>query len=156
MPDRFEPWTSWPGNNSGLRIPLIRKCDGLIPFLRVFDPMAMVYTILANLVAASHVAYVFFVVFGQLYIFLGWILRWTAPLNFWFRAAPFTMMAIVVAETLLAIQCPLTTWEDELFRLAEFTRSGVSDPAALIPVRRDFIGDIPPKLRKLLRFSGRH
>ncbi len=114
--------------------------------------MATVYSILANLVAASHVAYVFFVLFGQIYIFLGWIFRWTSARNFWFRALHLAMMGIVVAETLLNIQCPLTTWEDELFRMAEIARTGVTDPSASVPVRREFIGDL---LHSLIHFDLR-
>src|SRR3954463_16636210 len=78
----------------------------------------MGYSLLADLVVAVHVAYVSFVLFGQLAICVGLLLRWGWVRNFWFRAGHFLAIAIVATEAILNIQCPLTTWEDRLRSLA--------------------------------------
>ena len=72
------------------------------------------YVLLADLVAAVHLGYVSFVVFGLLFVLLGGALRWRFVRNFWFRAVHLTMILIVVVEALLGIPCPLTVWEFQL------------------------------------------
>src|SRR5437660_2262512 len=79
----------------------------------------MGYSLLADLVVAIHVAYVSFVLFGQLAICLGLLLRQGWVRNFWFRSAHLLAIGIVATEALLNIQCPLTVWEDRLRALAE-------------------------------------
>jgi hypothetical protein len=78
----------------------------------------MWYGLLADLVVALHVAYVSFVVLGQLAILVGILARWRWVRNFWFRAAHLLAITIVAAEALLDITCPLTAWEDRLRLLA--------------------------------------
>jgi uncharacterized protein DUF2784 len=78
----------------------------------------MFYSILADLVVGLHVAYVSFVVIGQLLILLGIALRWNWIRNPWFRIAHLLAMVIVAFEAVLAIDCPLTVWEGALRRLA--------------------------------------
>jgi hypothetical protein len=75
------------------------------------------YGLLADGVVAAHVAYVSFVVVGQLLIWLGWALGWGFARNRWFRSLHLVAIAIVVFEALFGIDCPLTVWEYEL-RLA--------------------------------------
>jgi hypothetical protein len=70
------------------------------------------YGLLADGVVAAHVAYVSFVVVGQLLIWLGWALGWGVARNRWFRSLHLLTIAIVVA--LLNIDCPLTVWEYQL------------------------------------------
>ena len=78
----------------------------------------MFYGWLADLLAAAHVGYVLFVVFGLLAIYLGRLLglRWVH--NRWFRSIHFLMIAIVAFEAVFNFDCPLTTWEGDLRRLA--------------------------------------
>jgi Protein of Unknown function (DUF2784) len=74
------------------------------------------YAILADAIVAAHVAYVSFVVLGQLAILVGWPLGWTWIRNPWFRMTHLAMILIVVVEALPWVQyeCPLTTWEYDL------------------------------------------
>jgi hypothetical protein len=72
------------------------------------------YLLSADLIVAIHCAYVSFVVVGQLAILIGWPLGWRWIRNPWLRAIHFTMITIVVVETLLSYECPLTAWEREL------------------------------------------
>ena len=71
----------------------------------------MPYQVLADLVLASHVLIVAFVVLGLLLIIVGSCLRWSWVNALWFRAAHLLAIAIVVAESWLGITCPLTTLE---------------------------------------------
>jgi hypothetical protein len=72
------------------------------------------YAILADAVVAAHIAYVGFVIFGQLAILIGWPLSWGWIRNPWFRMIHVTMIMIVVVEAIVEFECPLTTWEDTL------------------------------------------
>jgi hypothetical protein len=83
------------------------------------------YRMLADVVLIIHFAYVTFVVMGMAAIVAGIALRWQWVRNFWFRAIHFLMIAVVVAESLCGILCPLTEWEDHLRKLAgEANESG--------------------------------
>jgi hypothetical protein len=73
-----------------------------------------IYCCLADAIAVLHLAYVAFVVFGMAAILTGIVFRWTWVRNFWFRSVHLAMIAVVVAESLLGILCPLTDWEDRL------------------------------------------
>src|SRR5262245_52344323 len=74
----------------------------------------MGYALLANLVLAAHVAYVAFVVLGELVILLGILCRWNWVRNAWFRMIHLAAILIVAAEAVLGIECPLTRWEYQL------------------------------------------
>src|SRR5260370_31564369 len=78
----------------------------------------MGYSLLADVVVAIHVAYVSFVLLGQLAICVGVVLRWGWVRNFWFRSAHLLAIAIVAMEAICNVQCPLTAWEDRLRTLA--------------------------------------
>jgi Protein of Unknown function (DUF2784) len=71
----------------------------------------MIYRILADVIVGVHVAYVAFVVFGQLTIWLGVLLRWGFVRNPWFRWIHLAMMSVVGLEAALGLTCPLTEWE---------------------------------------------
>jgi hypothetical protein len=71
----------------------------------------MAFRLLADGVVALHVAYVSYIVFGQLLIWLGIALRWAWIRNPWFRWTHLLMMLLVGVEAVLAIECPLTRWE---------------------------------------------
>lgn len=76
------------------------------------------YRFLADAVVLVHFAYVAFVVLGMAAILAGIALRWRWVRNFWFRGVHFLMIAVVVAESLCGVLCPLTEWEDRLRELA--------------------------------------
>jgi polyferredoxin len=90
--------------------------------------MTTAYRFLADVVLAIHFAYVAFVVLGLVAILLGIVLRWQWVRNFWFRAVHFFMIAIVVAESLWGVLCPLTEWENHLRELA----GDASEPGSFI------------------------
>jgi hypothetical protein len=76
------------------------------------------YRFLADSIVVVHFAYVAFVVGGAAVILAGAALGWRWVRNFWFRAIHFLMIAVVVAESLGGVLCPLTDWEDRLRELA--------------------------------------
>jgi Protein of Unknown function (DUF2784) len=73
-----------------------------------------IYEILADVTVAVHLAYMGYVVFGQLLILIGWPLRWGWIRNRWFRLSHLAMVLIVAFETVVGWRCPLTTWEEQL------------------------------------------
>ena len=72
------------------------------------------YKFLADLIVFVHVAYVATVIVGLVLVLIGAARGWRWVRNFWFRAVHFSMIAIVVVESLLGIPCPLTNWEYQL------------------------------------------
>ena len=72
------------------------------------------YRLLADAVVAIHIVFVGGVVVGMVLILVGIARRWQWVRNFWFRTVHFLMIAVVAAESLLGIVCPLTTWESQL------------------------------------------
>ena len=74
----------------------------------------MPYGFIADVVVAFHLAYVSFVIFGQLAIFAGAALKWSWIRNIWFRGIHLLMITIVAVEAILEITCPLTTLENYL------------------------------------------
>jgi hypothetical protein len=71
----------------------------------------MPYQLLADLVLATHVGLVFFVVGGLALILIGNLRGWNRVNGLWFRLLHLAAIAIVVAETWLGLDCPLTTLE---------------------------------------------
>jgi hypothetical protein len=84
----------------------------------------MWYGYLADAVVAVHVAYVSYVLLGQLAIVVGAACKWRWVRNPWFRWSHVAAIVIVAVEALLGIVCPLTLWEDDLRRLAGQEVSG--------------------------------
>ena len=78
----------------------------------------MWYTISADGVVAVHLAFVAFVILGQLVTLIGVCFGWQWVRHFWFRVGHLTCILIVASEALLGIACPLTVWEDKLRSLA--------------------------------------
>ena len=74
----------------------------------------MFYTLLADLVVALHVFYVAYVLLGELVILFGLAFRWGWARNRWFRLTHLTAILIVAVEAMASVECPLTTWEDNL------------------------------------------
>ncbi|EDM83528.1 DUF2784 domain-containing protein [Limnobacter sp. MED105] len=74
----------------------------------------MNYSNLADLVLLIHFAIVLFVVGGLLLIILGNLLCWPWVNRWWFRAIHLLAISVVVLESWLGIECPLTTLENWL------------------------------------------
>jgi hypothetical protein len=74
----------------------------------------MWYRVVADALTIVHLAYVLFVVIGQLLIWAGLIFRWQWVRNPWFRCLHLLAIAIVALETLAEVRCPLTVWEEQL------------------------------------------
>jgi hypothetical protein len=74
----------------------------------------MNYSYLADLVLLIHFAIVLFVVGGLLLIVGGNLLRWSWVNRWWFRTIHLLAISVVVLESWLGIECPLTTLENSL------------------------------------------
>lgn len=74
----------------------------------------MNYSHFADLVLLLHFAIVLFVVGGLLLIVLGNFLQWPWVNRWWFRALHLLAISVVVLESWLGIECPLTTLENWL------------------------------------------
>ena len=72
---------------------------------------AQSYALLADAVLVLHFAFVLFVIFGLLLTWIGYFAGWKFVRNPWFRGAHLLAMAVVVAESLFGVICPLTKWE---------------------------------------------
>ena len=84
----------------------------------------MWYGIAADLIVAVHVAYVAYVVLGQLAILVAAPLKWQWARNPWFRVTHLTAIAVVAYEAVFNIRCPLTVWEEQLRALGGQAFSG--------------------------------
>lgn len=78
----------------------------------------MIYGLLADVIVFIHVAYVAYVVVGQLLITVGWPLGWKWTRNFWFRLTHLVAIGFVAFEEAIGMVCPLTAWEQQLRMLA--------------------------------------
>jgi hypothetical protein len=86
--------------------------------------MSTVYTILADFVVAIHLAYILFVILGEIAILLGIVLRWSWVRNPWFRWIHLLAIVIVAVEAIVHFKCPCTTLENNLRRSAGEDVSG--------------------------------
>lgn len=75
-------------------------------------------SLLADIVLLLHFAIVLFVVGGLLLIVLGNLLHWPWVNRWWFRVLHLLAIVVVVLESWLGIECPLTTLENWLRILA--------------------------------------
>jgi len=69
-------------------------------------------TWLADLVLTIHVAFILFVVGGQILILAGWALGWSGPRHRWFRLLHLLAIGIVLLQAWIGVICPLTTLEN--------------------------------------------
>jgi hypothetical protein len=74
----------------------------------------MWYRSLADAITVVHLAYVSFVVLGQLLVWVGLLCRWRWVRNPWFRCLHLLAIAVVALETVAGVRCPLTVWEEQL------------------------------------------
>ena len=84
------------------------------------------YGFLADVAVVLHLGYVAFVVLGLLLILVGVARGWRWVRNFWFRILHFVAIALVAAEAILGMTCPLTTLENDLREKAGEAVSGGS------------------------------
>jgi hypothetical protein len=70
--------------------------------------------IVADVILIIHVAFVIFVVFGLITIYVGHFLKWQWIRNFWFRISHLIAIGIVVFQSWAGMICPLTIWEMSL------------------------------------------
>jgi hypothetical protein len=92
----------------------------------------MAYSTIADVVLLIHFGIVLFVVGGLLLIVLGNILKWCWVNTWWFRAFHLFTIAVVVAESWLGIECPLTSLENWLRMQAGQDFSPVAGQAGFI------------------------
>ena len=102
----------------------------------------MSYGFLADVIVAIHVVYMVFVVFGQIAIMVGAVLKWGWIRNPWFRVSHLLAILIVALEALLGVACPLTTWEYDLRMAAGQPVSGGSFVGRLL--HNVLFYDLPP------------
>lgn len=70
--------------------------------------------LLADIIVTFHLAYVSYVVVGQVLICLGALARWKWIRNPWFRLTHIAAIGVVVVEAAFGWVCPLTVWERDL------------------------------------------
>jgi len=78
----------------------------------------MWYGLAADVVVGIHVAYVAYVVFGQLLIIVAAPMKWQWARNPWFRYTHLLAIGIVAVEAIQGWPCPLTVWESQFRDLA--------------------------------------
>lgn len=76
------------------------------------------YSALADLVLVVHFAFVSFVLFGLIAVWVGRFCGWSWVRNFWFRLVHVMAIGVVVGESIGGVVCPLTNWEAKLRMLA--------------------------------------
>lgn len=76
------------------------------------------WAILADAVAVLHFAYVAFVAGGCIAVIVGFVRGWAWIRGLTFRAFHLIAIEYVFIESLLGVECPLTTLEDFLRRKA--------------------------------------
>ena len=69
---------------------------------------------LADLVLVFHSSVAGFIVLGLILVWIGALAGWGWIRNPWIRYAHLAAIALVAAEALLGLACPLTVWEDLL------------------------------------------
>ena len=69
------------------------------------------YLLAADLILATHVLFVAFVLFGLVAILVGKLRSWSWVRNPWFRLAHLGAISFVVVQSWLGEICPLTVWE---------------------------------------------
>ena len=84
----------------------------------------MWYGLAADLIVAVHVAYIAYVLVGQLAIIVAAPMKWQWARNPWFRFTHLTAIGIVAYEALAGLRCPLTVWEEQLRSMAGQAASG--------------------------------
>ena len=74
----------------------------------------ILYGLAADSILGLHCAFVAFVTGGLIRIWIGYFCRWRFVRNTKFRAIHLLAIGIVIVQTVLGQDCPLTVWEQEL------------------------------------------
>src|SRR3954447_5103230 len=74
----------------------------------------MWYGLAADTIVGIHVAYVAYVILGQLAIIVAAPMKWQWARNPWFRFTHLLAIGVVAYEAVFNIRCPLTVWEEQL------------------------------------------
>ena len=69
---------------------------------------------IADSILVLHAIVVLFNLGALPVIWVGYFRGWAFVRNFYFRVVHLLLIAVVAAESLFGITCPLTTWEDAL------------------------------------------
>ncbi len=72
------------------------------------------YLLAADLILLIHFLFVAFVVFGFIFIWIGYFTKQKFARNAKFRICHILAMGIVLCESLVGMICPLTEWENNL------------------------------------------
>ena len=104
----------------------------------------MGYSLLADVVVAIHAVYVGFVVFGLIAILVGYAFDWRWIRNPFFRILHLAAIGLVCLESIIGIDCPLTTLENAL-RLGA-GQSGYGDSFIGYWLDRLIFYDFPPRV----------
>ena len=72
------------------------------------------YRLSADLVLILHAAFIAFVLFGLILIWIGYFRGWSWTRGLGFRIAHLTAIAYVVVQSYASLTCPLTSWENRL------------------------------------------
>jgi hypothetical protein len=75
----------------------------------------------ADMIAATHIAYFVYVVGGSAVILAGFLQRWQWVRNPWFRLSHLVAVYIVVFENVFNVACPLNTAEWQLRAASQST-----------------------------------
>lgn len=70
--------------------------------------------LLADVILVVHFCIALFITWSLPLIWLGRMLKWEFVHNPWFRFIHLGLMGVVLAESLIGMLCPLTTWEADL------------------------------------------
>jgi hypothetical protein len=76
------------------------------------------FSVAADIVVVVHLAFMAYIVLGELLIVAGGLAGWKWVRNPWFRWTHLVAILLVVAETVIGMNCPLTDWEYDLRTLA--------------------------------------
>lgn len=76
------------------------------------------YGLLADIILVLHVGFASFVVLGLVVIWGAAFIGASWVQGRWFRGVHLVAMGVVVAESLVGVVCPLTSWESSLRSLA--------------------------------------
>lgn len=74
--------------------------------------------LLADLILVVHFAFIAYVVFGFVLVWIGIAFKLPVVKNLWFRVSHLLAILIVVLESWFGITCPLTSWENTLRQTA--------------------------------------
>jgi len=102
------------------------------------------YGTLADIVVVAHLAYVGYVVLGQLAIVAAAPFRAAWARNPWFRFTHLAAIGYVAFEEFMGLRCPLTIWEEKLRVLAGGTVADVGETFMGRLAHNILFTDMPP------------